>query len=227
MRVENHIHIRHIKLYHYEKGWNAAQSFCDLNKLFGDHNTLPSYSGRLSVILWVKHLSKLKSSFFWRSWREVAIHRQWRDSSETEFARFSAANRCKFRRVRFCSWGTQLIQPISIFFWAFCHDKRWSNCSHWSLPLTYWLPLHATRMPKVWSLKFDGRPLPSSSSRFLSLDLNFLNHFSTWLLLIVHSTKSSLRSRNGCAAFHPFSQWWYSIIWRILIWFSTRIFLKK
>ena len=36
MRVENHIHIRHIMLYHYEKGWKAAQSFRDLNELFGE-----------------------------------------------------------------------------------------------------------------------------------------------------------------------------------------------
>ena len=32
MRIENHIHIRHIMLYHFEKGW---KSFRDLNKLFG------------------------------------------------------------------------------------------------------------------------------------------------------------------------------------------------
>jgi len=24
MRVDNHIHLRHIKLYHFEKGWTAA-----------------------------------------------------------------------------------------------------------------------------------------------------------------------------------------------------------
>ena len=36
MRIENHIYIRHIMLYHFEKGWNAAQSFCDLNELFGE-----------------------------------------------------------------------------------------------------------------------------------------------------------------------------------------------
>ncbi|KZC07153.1 Histone-lysine N-methyltransferase SETMAR [Dufourea novaeangliae] len=35
MRVENHSHIRHIMLYHFEKGWKAAQSFRDLNELFG------------------------------------------------------------------------------------------------------------------------------------------------------------------------------------------------
>ena len=36
MCVENHIHIRHIMLYHFEKGWNAAQSFRDLNEPFGE-----------------------------------------------------------------------------------------------------------------------------------------------------------------------------------------------
>lgn len=36
MRIENHIHIRHIMLYHFEKDWNAAQSFRDLNELFGE-----------------------------------------------------------------------------------------------------------------------------------------------------------------------------------------------
>ena len=36
IRVANHIHIRHIMLYHYEKGWKAAQSFQDLNELFGE-----------------------------------------------------------------------------------------------------------------------------------------------------------------------------------------------
>ena len=36
MRIQNHIHIRHIILYHFEKGWNAAQTFRDLNELFGE-----------------------------------------------------------------------------------------------------------------------------------------------------------------------------------------------
>ena len=36
MRIENHIHIRHIMLYHFEKGWSAAQSYRDLNELFGE-----------------------------------------------------------------------------------------------------------------------------------------------------------------------------------------------
>ncbi|GFV88763.1 histone-lysine N-methyltransferase SETMAR [Trichonephila clavipes] len=35
MRVENRSHIRHIMLYYFEKGWEAAQSFHDLNELFG------------------------------------------------------------------------------------------------------------------------------------------------------------------------------------------------
>ena len=36
MRVENHIYIRHIMLYHFEKGWSAVQSYRDLNELFGE-----------------------------------------------------------------------------------------------------------------------------------------------------------------------------------------------
>ena len=36
MRVENHIHIRHIMLYHFEKGHKSAEAFRDLNELFGD-----------------------------------------------------------------------------------------------------------------------------------------------------------------------------------------------
>ncbi|GFU25808.1 histone-lysine N-methyltransferase SETMAR [Trichonephila clavipes] len=35
MRVESHSDIRHIMLYHFEKGWKAAKSFRDLNELFG------------------------------------------------------------------------------------------------------------------------------------------------------------------------------------------------
>jgi hypothetical protein len=36
MRVENHVHIRHIMLYHFEKGHKAAEAFRDLNELFGE-----------------------------------------------------------------------------------------------------------------------------------------------------------------------------------------------
>ncbi|GFS91877.1 histone-lysine N-methyltransferase SETMAR [Trichonephila clavipes] len=35
MRVKNHSPIRHIVLYHFEKGWKAPQSSRDLNELFG------------------------------------------------------------------------------------------------------------------------------------------------------------------------------------------------
>ncbi|GFY44378.1 histone-lysine N-methyltransferase SETMAR [Trichonephila inaurata madagascariensis] len=35
MHVENYSHIHHIMLYHFEKGWKAAQSFRDFNELFG------------------------------------------------------------------------------------------------------------------------------------------------------------------------------------------------
>jgi len=30
------VHVRHIMLYHYQKGWKAAQSFRDINGLFGE-----------------------------------------------------------------------------------------------------------------------------------------------------------------------------------------------
>jgi endonuclease IV len=36
MRVDNHVHIRHIMLYHFEKGHTAAEAFRDLNELFGE-----------------------------------------------------------------------------------------------------------------------------------------------------------------------------------------------
>ncbi|KAF8795308.1 hypothetical protein HNY73_003174 [Argiope bruennichi] len=36
MRDDNHTHIRHIMLHHFEKGWKAAQSFRDLKELFGE-----------------------------------------------------------------------------------------------------------------------------------------------------------------------------------------------
>ncbi|KAF8770505.1 Histone-lysine N-methyltransferase SETMAR like protein [Argiope bruennichi] len=36
MRVDNHTHIRHIMLYHFEKGWKVEQSFRDLKELFGE-----------------------------------------------------------------------------------------------------------------------------------------------------------------------------------------------
>ena len=34
MRIENYIHIPHVMLYNFEKGWNSTQSFRDISKLF-------------------------------------------------------------------------------------------------------------------------------------------------------------------------------------------------
>uniref|UniRef100_A0A914D2L3 Mos1 transposase HTH domain-containing protein n=1 Tax=Acrobeloides nanus TaxID=290746 RepID=A0A914D2L3_9BILA len=36
MRTHNHIHLRHITLYHFEQGHTAAEAFRDLNNLFGE-----------------------------------------------------------------------------------------------------------------------------------------------------------------------------------------------
>ena len=36
MSVENHTHIRHIMLYHFDKSWKTAESFRNLNELFGE-----------------------------------------------------------------------------------------------------------------------------------------------------------------------------------------------
>ncbi|GFS58563.1 histone-lysine N-methyltransferase SETMAR [Trichonephila inaurata madagascariensis] len=36
MCVDNHIRNHQIMLYHFQKGWKAVQSFCILNKLFGE-----------------------------------------------------------------------------------------------------------------------------------------------------------------------------------------------
>ena len=36
MLIENHIHIRHIMLHHFKKGWNVAQSFLNSSELFGE-----------------------------------------------------------------------------------------------------------------------------------------------------------------------------------------------
>ena len=71
MRIENHIHILHIKLYYFERCWNAALSFSDLNKLFDDGTINKSQVER-----WFKKfksgdtkLKKGKSSSikFWRT----------------------------------------------------------------------------------------------------------------------------------------------------------------
>ena len=47
MRTHNHIHLRHIMLYHFEKGHTAAEAFRDLNDLFGEGTI-----GRKTVYEW-------------------------------------------------------------------------------------------------------------------------------------------------------------------------------
>ena len=47
MRTHNHIHLRHIMLYYFEKGHTAAEAFRDLNALF-DGGTI----GRKTVYEW-------------------------------------------------------------------------------------------------------------------------------------------------------------------------------
>ena len=76
MLVDNHTHIRHIMLYHFEKGWKAAQSFRDLNELFGEETISESQCrdglpvSNLATLAWkisqkeVKLLAKCRSSFF-------------------------------------------------------------------------------------------------------------------------------------------------------------------
>ena len=70
MRIENHINIQHIMVYHLKKGSITAQSVRDVNELFGEGTIsksqvekwpTPSYSAQF---LWVKHLAKPKPSFF-------------------------------------------------------------------------------------------------------------------------------------------------------------------
>ena len=53
MRIVNHNHIRHIMLYHIEKGWNAAPAFRDLNELFGE--------GTISISQVKKWFNKFKT----------------------------------------------------------------------------------------------------------------------------------------------------------------------
>ena len=75
MLVDNHTHIRHIMLYHFEKGWKAAQSFRNLELLTKEQsakvdaeNSLPV--SNLATLAWkisqeeVKLLAKRRPSFF-------------------------------------------------------------------------------------------------------------------------------------------------------------------
>ena len=67
MRIENHIHIRHILLYHFEKGHKAAEAFRDLNELFGDGTINES-----TVRIWFRRFKSGNTSledetiFHWR-----------------------------------------------------------------------------------------------------------------------------------------------------------------
>ncbi|CAF2952030.1 unnamed protein product [Rotaria sp. Silwood2] len=56
MRVDNHVHIRHIMLYHFEKGHTAAEAFRDLNELFENNDQNKTY-----VDLWQTLNDKLSS----------------------------------------------------------------------------------------------------------------------------------------------------------------------
>ena len=47
MRIDNHVHIRHILLYHFEKGHKAIEAFRDINELFGDETI-----GQKTVYTW-------------------------------------------------------------------------------------------------------------------------------------------------------------------------------
>uniref|UniRef100_A0A914BUV8 Mos1 transposase HTH domain-containing protein n=1 Tax=Acrobeloides nanus TaxID=290746 RepID=A0A914BUV8_9BILA len=47
MRTHNHIHLRHIMLYYFEKGHTAAEAFRDLNDLFGERTI-----GRKTIYEW-------------------------------------------------------------------------------------------------------------------------------------------------------------------------------
>ena len=64
MRIEHHIHIRHIMLNHFEKGWNAAQSFRDLNELLGEEKAKLK-DGTPHCLL---TLDAFQYSFGWKIW---------------------------------------------------------------------------------------------------------------------------------------------------------------
>ena len=115
--------------------------------------------------------------------------------------RFSRKGVCSFRfsnsvkiRTRSAllfsesSWGTH---PANFHtFPSFLRRRtivEWSTLKSSANILVVKLSSSSTADNNAWSLKFDGRPLPSTSTRFVSPDLNYLKHLSTWLLLIVPS----------------------------------------
>lgn len=65
----------------------------------------------------------------------------------------------------------------------------------------------STAAKSDWSSEYDGGPVLCLSSKPVSSDLKRAIHSLHRLSLIVPAPKSSLRSRNDCAAVHPFSKW--------------------
>ena len=216
MRIENHIHIRHI----------IAQSFRDLERILWRRNnqqkpslshqtyycpTLPFYSGRFSVFFWMK-LGEMQTFFlltflkrshdsspvtgFFTNGDLLASLQQIGENSDTfgfvvigEFVGDSSSQFPYFSELSETTNDGRMVHNIL------------ANI------LVVQLSSSSTATKSTWSSKFNGQPLPSSSAIFLSPDLNFLNYLSTWLLLIIPSPKSSLRSRNDCATFQLFSKW--------------------
>ena len=71
MRIENHIHIRHIMLCHFEKGWNAAQSFRHLNELYGEGTISKSQVERWHTPHCILTVDSFRYSFRWKIWRNA------------------------------------------------------------------------------------------------------------------------------------------------------------
>ncbi|KAF8792750.1 hypothetical protein HNY73_004312 [Argiope bruennichi] len=73
-----------------------------------------------------------------------------------------------------------------------------------------------TDAKSAWLSKSNGRSHLVLSAKLGSPYLKRIDHSLHRLSLIVPSPKSSLKSRNDCAAFHPLSKW-HSIISRIWV----------
>ena len=180
-------------LNHFEKGCRDLELLA--KEQSAKVNGLPV--SNLATLAWkisqeeVKLLAKLRPSFFWGFRREAMIHPQWQDSSETDLARFVAANWWKFGHVRLycCRWVRGgLIQLISIPFQAFWDDERLVERSTLKLSASIWVvkrSFSSTAIKSAWSSKSDGRPLPGLSSKLVSPDLKRANHSLHRLSLIV------------------------------------------
>ena len=200
--MENHIHIHHIMLYHFDKGWNEAQLFRDFNELFGEKTISKSQVER-----W-HHFAFLQWTSFGISLGETPGETQTFFLLTFYKRRFDSSTVTRFFKNRVCSfhwsksvkirirsalllseswWGTH---PDNFnIFRNFLRRRTMVKCSANILDVK--LSSSSTAAKSAWSSKFDSRPLPSSSARFVTPDLNFLNHLSTWVLMIVTSPKSS------------------------------------